>query len=226
MSSITCPVCGGEEFASRSILWPDLIHEWQLAPHETDYINRQQGFHCTRCGSNLRTMTLARAIIKSQRFDGFLSEWVVASAAALLEINEAGSLTKFLNRLRRYTFVSYPKVDMHHLPFADGSFDVTVHSDTLEHVPDPIHALGECRRVLRPGGFLAYTVPAVVGRMSRSREGLAPSYHGNSKDQADDMLVHTEFGADFWTYPTQAGFGSVSLISLEFPASVALLCER
>ena len=171
-------------------------------------------------------MTLARAITRSQRFDGFLSEWVVASAAALLEINEAGSLTRFLNRLRRYTFVSYPEVDMHYLPFDDESFDLAVHSDTLEHVQNPIHALEECRRVLRPGGFLVYTVPAIVGRMSRSRAGLTPSYHGNSKDRADDMLVHTEFGADFWTYPAQAGFGSVSLISLEFPASIALLCER
>ncbi len=171
-------------------------------------------------------MTLARAITRSQRFNGLLSEWVTSSAAALLEINEAGSLTPFLSRLRRYTFVSYPEVDMHRLPFADQSFDLVTHSDTLEHVKDPVHALTECRRVLQPGGFLAYTVPAIVGRMSRDRVGLAPSYHGNSQDRANDMLVHTEFGADFWTYPLQAGFGLVSLVSLEFPASVALLCER
>ena len=171
-------------------------------------------------------MTLACAIMQSQAFKGLLSEWVQSSAAMLLEINEAGSLTPFLKRLDNYTFVSYPEIDMHRLPFVNESFDLVVHSDTLEHVKDPIHALTECRRVLRPGGFLAYTVPAIVGRMSRDRTGLPPSYHGNSQDRANDMIVHTEFGADFWTYPMQAGFPMVTLVSLEFPESVALLCTR
>jgi hypothetical protein len=62
--------------------------------------------------------------------------------------------------------------------------------------------------------------------MSRSRAGLPPSYHGASGDRAADMLVHTEFGADFWTIPMEAGFETVSLISFAFPASVALLCLR
>jgi SAM-dependent methyltransferase len=47
----------------------------------------------------------------------------------------------------------------HHLPFPDGSFDLVIASEILEHIPDDRAAIGEAVRVLRPGGRLAVTVP-------------------------------------------------------------------
>lgn len=44
----------------------------------------------------------------------------------------------------------------HQLPLADASADVVVSSFVLQLVPDRRRALIECRRVLRPGGLLAY----------------------------------------------------------------------
>jgi ubiquinone/menaquinone biosynthesis C-methylase UbiE len=46
------------------------------------------------------------------------------------------------------------------LPFADGSFDLVVCTETLEHVRDVQLLLSEIRRVLSPGGRLAVTTPA------------------------------------------------------------------
>jgi SAM-dependent methyltransferase len=49
--------------------------------------------------------------------------------------------------------------DLAALPFADGSFDLVVSFDAIEHVADPSRALDEFRRVLRPGGVLAVSTP-------------------------------------------------------------------
>ena len=46
------------------------------------------------------------------------------------------------------------------LPFETGSFDVVVCADVLYHVDSDGAALGEFRRVLRPGGVLILNVPA------------------------------------------------------------------
>lgn len=45
------------------------------------------------------------------------------------------------------------------LPFADGTFDAVVMSEILEHLPDPVKALQEARRLLAPTGLLLVTVP-------------------------------------------------------------------
>jgi len=45
------------------------------------------------------------------------------------------------------------------LPFGATAFDAVVAASVLEYVDDPAAVLGECARVLRPGGVLLCTVP-------------------------------------------------------------------
>ncbi len=49
--------------------------------------------------------------------------------------------------------------DIAGIPEADGSFDAVLCTEVLEHVPDPVSALHELARLVRPGGWLILTAP-------------------------------------------------------------------
>jgi SAM-dependent methyltransferase len=224
-----CTVCGNTAFQDRTVLWDALASEWQLTQGERQTIDRQQGTNCTRCYSQLRSIVLADAIRADLGTTLLVCEFANDPAIAaldILEINEAGTLRAHLAKLPRHVTADYPAVDMHALPYLDASFDLVLHSDTLEHVPNPIHALTECRRVLRSGGSLCLTVPAVLGRLTRTRDGLPPSYHGDPATASADYMVQTEYGADAWTHLVQAGFTSVTIHTLDYPSAMALSARK
>ena len=120
---------------------------------------------------NLRGMAIAYAILRREKFKGYLKDIVRTRKfrkKRILEVNEAAWLTPYLSKIPDHILAEYPEVDMQHLPYQDGVFDIVVHSDTLEHVPDPLAGLRECYRVLVPGGYCVFTVPMVVGRLARA----------------------------------------------------------
>jgi hypothetical protein len=134
MSGMRCPCCGSTELVAQRVLWRDLVQQWELSEAETAYIDRQQGLACTRCRSNLRSMTLAHGIMKRFGYKRLFADFVsdpVAAELRVLEINEAGTLTPFLRRMPKHMIIRYPDSDMMKLRFADASFDLVVHSDTL-----------------------------------------------------------------------------------------------
>ena len=220
-----CSCCGYNQLKFQPVLWKQLIDEWRISDYESDYINRQQGLYCLQCHSNLRSISLARSIMRCFGYEGLFKDFVNQTQIQklkILEINEAGSLTKFLSQLPGHTLEVYPKIDMMCMNFGDISFDLIVHSDVLEHIKYPVRGLSECYRVLKPGGYCAFNVPMIVDRLTISRDGMSPSYHG-SQENRSDFLVYTEYGCDAWKHVIQAGFQECRVFSIEYPSAQALI---
>lgn len=225
-SPLVCSVCGDSKFSDQKVLWQQLVDEWEISPEEVAYVDRQQGTTCVSCGTSLRGMSLAAAILRHLGENRTLNQ-LAATKSRILDLNGCGGVSEVLARQPGYIRHDYPEVDMQAMPFSDATFDIVVHSDTLEHVSDPVLALRECLRVLSPQGAVIFTIPMIVGRLSRSRAGLKESFHGApSYGNRKDFVVYTEFGADCWTYALQAGASSVTITSVEFPSAQALTLSR
>jgi SAM-dependent methyltransferase len=83
---------------------------------------------------------------------GWLDEVVATDVSrAMLE-----TLSATAERLGLSSGVEVAVCDAEHLPFEDDSFDIVFGHAVLHHIPDLEQAFREFRRVLRPGGVVAF----------------------------------------------------------------------
>ena len=70
--------------------------------------------------------------------------------------------------------VEFVRGNLEALPLADAAFDLVLCAQAIEHVLDPPRALGELRRVLRPGGTLLLSTDNSAARVSKVLNAPGP----------------------------------------------------
>jgi len=65
----------------------------------------------------------------------------------------------------RSSKIAFSQADAHHLPFASDSFDCVISCETIEHLTNPLVAVGEMARVCKSGGLLYLTTPNYLNLM-------------------------------------------------------------
>ncbi|MCW2544619.1 MAG: hypothetical protein JWM40_2171 [Frankiales bacterium] len=105
------------------------------------------------------------------------------------------------------------------LPPLDGTYDLVVAADVLEHLPRPDLLLAQARQVLRPGGRMLISVPNVSHAYPRLRTALGQfGYDQRGILDATHLRFFTR--TSFERMLRRAGLGIVSVQALAVPADL------
>ncbi|WP_435100593.1 methyltransferase domain-containing protein [Halarchaeum sp. P4] len=91
---------------------------------------------------------------------GFGTEGLLQYTEDVYALDQSeGQLEKAWAKLGKHDPVQFTFGDAERLPFADDSFDVVWSSGSIEYWPNPVTALREFRRVVKPGGKVLVVGP-------------------------------------------------------------------
>ena len=202
-----CVYCNAQAFTQQTIITDELAQTWGLSSRERGWFDEREGHFCGICHMSKRVRMLLWSLKRIQPEFKNLH---------ILHLNQTNDLSRAISKAERLVETTYvpsrefgvevnglSNQDMTRLTFESNSFDLVIHSETLEHLHDYELALSEANRVLRAGGYQIYSVPLLHGRETRRRIGrdaegndvrlLPLSTHGLS----GEYPVVWEFGRDF-----------------------------
>jgi hypothetical protein len=247
-----CRVCGAKLITiNRAVLSDALIKDWRLDKKWRSFINQREGEICISCGSSLRIRQLANCLLQwIQQRHGIktksmcdLLEFDLAKQMSIAEINSCGSLHSVLKKFPNHWYSEFQPRDssIRHedllaLTYEDESFDLVLHSDTLEHVSNIKKAFSEINRILKTEGVTIFSVPIVRdGRKTLVRACIdagelkhlhKPSYHGGSLQSTKQYLVCYEFGEDLFEIITSQGFELSLFEHYSNPSAFTIIAKK
>lgn len=119
--------------------------------------------------------------------DGYGSAVLAGAGAAAVEaVDNNSAAVSHASSLYHAANLNYGLYDGRSLPFPDGSFDLAVAFQVIEHVEAPAAFLAELRRVLKPGGACLLTTP---NRVHRLKPGQKPWYKFHRREYTRGELL-------------------------------------
>lgn len=182
---------------------------------------------CSTCGLNNRQRGIFYAIealgLDCRTLDIYVYEQTTPFYAELAKKNSKVIGSEYLGDKHKAgkTYQGIRHEDALNLSFANDSFDLLISNDVFEHVPDIAQAMKESLRVLRPGGYLVYSIPFDMSRMDTAQRALITdgqlvhleeaAFHGNPVSD-EGSLVFYDFGWDILKICRSSGFSDAYML--------------
>lgn len=177
-------------------------HQWGTAP---DFVGPRHDLREQLLLKFFLSATPGRNVLNAGAGQGSFSRLLENSGFDVVSADVSPAACDVLARRIRGSVV---RADVTALPFADESFDAVVLGEVVEHVVDDVSALEETRRVLRPGGVAALSVPA-----HPSWFGPSDEWAGHVRRYTRDSLIAACVAADLdvvrcvgWGFPVSAAY--------------------
>ncbi|OBI95521.1 methyltransferase type 11 [Mycobacterium sp. 1465703.0] len=106
--------------------------------------------------------------------------------------------------------VSFATADVHHLEFADDTFDVVHAHQVLQHVADPVAALREMRRVCAPDGIVAARDADYAGFIWHPQPPALDLWRDLYQRVTRANRGEPDAGRRLLSWAQQAGFGDIT----------------
>lgn len=100
--------------------------------------------------------------------------------------------------------VSWMVADVQAVGLPDGAFDTVISCETIEHLVDPVGALREFHRLLRPGGRVVLTTPNYMGAFGLYRAYLR--LRGRRYTEGGQPICRLTLLPRTWLWLRRAGF--------------------
>ncbi len=175
---------------------------------------------CPRCGNGVRQRLLAAALDLPE-YSGLIEHKIVVHFApedALRDrLARVAKCYRSADLLDRRVDLRLDIADMREVP--EGSVDVLIACDVMEHVRDDRRALAEIYRVLRSGGVAVLTVPQKDNAATTHEDDSITDPVGReiAFGQADHVRI---YGADVVERMAAAGFRVDIVDEGRFPVSI------
>ncbi|AQA01112.1 SAM-dependent methyltransferase [Mycobacterium sp. MS1601] len=140
----------------------------------------------------LTNRCVGRDVLEAGFGEGYGADLLAGVARSVIGVDYDESAVTHVRA--RYPRVQALQGNLAALPLADASVDVVVNFQVIEHLWDQSQFVGECSRVLRPGGLLLMSTPNRI-TFSPGRDTPINPFHTRELDAAEltELLVSGGF---------------------------------
>ncbi len=190
-------VHGHHESVLRSHTWRTIENSAQYLEH---HLTTSSNLLDIGCGPGTITIDFAMRLTKGTVLGIDISHEIVKKA-------------KIASKESGLDNCSFDTGDTYNLDFADNTFDIVHAHQLLQHLTDPVAAIKEMRRVVRPGGVVALRDADYGGMIWAPADPKLDEWMDLYQRMTKKNNVEANAGRYLFSWATQAAFSSVNASS-------------